>query len=871
MAPVRPASWAHFVRAAAQASDPARPVRKGRQDGRADARQDREIPRPAGRRLRERPAENRRSPARDLRLLPGACAAWAVAALVIRLDTGGALLLGGVLSLCALCCAAVVVRCRKTAAARVLLIALSVAAMVCLPAAAQMEERSSVPLAEAMSAEAHITVTVRATADPRQSSSPGPDGAPRWLVEAELLEATFSGKRFTANTPVIVLGGPEWSTVAFGDLLRSAGKPLPTEPGSRPAAMLVTTTGPVLAEEPQGPQPLVERLRERFLTLSASTAAPDGGLMPGMVIGARSAVAPDIVATMKATGLTHLTAVSGANCSYVLAFVFFLCRGCRAPRWAAAAAGVAALVGFVILVRPEPSVLRAAVMGAIGVLAVLTGRGRLSMALLFLSIAALLAADPWLSIEYAFILSVAATCGLVLAGPLIAARLSIVLPGWAAQLVAVPLAAQLFCSPVLALIQPDLPTYSLAANVAASPLVPFITIAGMVSVVLVVLAPWAAAPFASAAGWGAAAVAEIARFFASAPHAAMPWPAGAAGAVLSALAGALVLAALAWGPALSASALGRVRGAAGRKRADQPGRTARSGRTGPVRVVIRSVAWIAAGCLLGVLTLWAWTTFRVHGTEEWTVAACDVGQGDGLAVRTGSDSAIVFDAGPEPALMDTCLDGLGVEFVDMLVLTHLHEDHYGGVPGVFEDRTVRRLLYSTSEKSVPAMVAHAAASAGIAAERAASGVAGTAGGVRWSVLAPPPGPVTGSENNASAVVLVTVAGEGQASGLDILFTGDLEEDAADRLLASQRDLAARGVDILKVAHHGARNGGAGIIRALSPRLALISAGTRNDYGHPHPETLEALQSAGVHVARTDLQGTILVTLDGGAMHVRSLR
>ncbi|MFP5368954.1 MAG: hypothetical protein ACLGIS_19425, partial [Actinomycetes bacterium] len=105
-----------------------------------DARQDREIPRPAGRRLREQPVENRRSPARDLRLLPGACAAWAVAALVIRLDTGGALLLGGVLSLCALCCAAVVVRCRKSAAARVLFIALSVAAMVCLPAAAQMEE-----------------------------------------------------------------------------------------------------------------------------------------------------------------------------------------------------------------------------------------------------------------------------------------------------------------------------------------------------------------------------------------------------------------------------------------------------------------------------------------------------------------------------------------------------------------------------------------------------------------------------------------------------------------------------------------------------------------------------------------------------------
>lgn len=816
-------------------------------------------------RKRKAPVTARQSPARDLRLLPGALAAWGAAALAIRLDAHAALLLGGLLALYTLVCAAVVVRSRiSRPAVQVLLMVVGVAAMVCVAASAHLNQRASAPLTAAISAEAHVTVKLRAASDARESSTAGPDGTPRWLLEAELLEGTFDGSRFTASTPVVVLGSAEWSTVAHGDVLSSAGKPLPTEPGARAGALLIATTAPALITDEPNAGFLVERLRERFLTLSSSTAVPDDGLMPGMVIGARSAVAQDLVETMKATGLTHLTAVSGANCSYVLAFVFILCRGCRLPRWAAAAAGVAALVGFVLLVRPEPSVLRAAVMGAIGVLAVLTGRGRLSMTLLFLSIAALLAADPWLSVEYAFILSVAATCGLVLAGPILAARLGALLPLWMAQLVAVPLAAQLFCSPVLALIQPNLPTYSLPANIAASPLVPFITITGMVSVVLVALAPWAAAPPATAAGWAAVGVAGIARFFASAPLSAIPWPGGIGGAVLSALISAVILVAAVWGPRLAAGLQIAIRGlSVGRRE----GRAARAG----LSVQLRQTAFcIVAGCALGFMGLWVWNGVRGQGTLDWTIAACDVGQGDGLAVRTGARSAMVFDAGPEPDLMDACLDRLGVDTVDVLILTHLHEDHFGGISGVFEGRAVRRVLYSTAEDSLPGVVARVTAEAGITAEKANAGVTGEVGNIDWAVLWPDPGPVVGSENNASAVVLVTVAGSGGNRGVSMLFTGDLEEDAAGRLLAEHAHLTATGVDVLKVAHHGARNGGADMIEALSPRLALISAGKQNDYGHPHPQTLDALQTAGAHTARTDLRGTILLILRNDAIHVRSL-
>lgn len=860
------AGWAHLVRSAAAAGKPSPPVPAA------------PLKRNGGRRIGvtvcRRPVrhEAAKSPARDLRLLPAAGCAWAAAAVTIRLDAQAGLLLGLMLALGALTFVTIAVCSRNNSPVVLMpLVALAAAAMVSIPTAAHVAHRSSAPLAAAIAAQTHITVNLRATSDAQEISADAQDGAPRWILEADLLEGTSGGFRFTADTPVIVLGGNEWSSVKHGDQLRTAGKPLATDPGDRAGALLIASTSPDLIPEQPGAESLIEELRERFLALSASTGAPDDGLMPGMVIGARASVSQQLVDTMKATGLTHLTAVSGANCSYVLAFVFILCRACRLPRWTAAVAGITALVGFVLLVRPGPSVLRAAVMGAIGVLAVLTGRGRLSMTLLFLSIAALLTVDPWLSVEYAFILSVAATCGLVLVGPLLASQLGAFLAPSVAQLVAVPLAAQLFCSPVLALIQPSLPTYSLPANIAASPLVPFITIAGMVSVVLVALAPGAALPFALGAAWAAAGVAQIARFFAAAPHASIPWPSGTGGALLSALGSAVVLAVVVRGPDMltwvratchSTHARIRARGA-------PPMKSGRRG--GRLIPQLTPVAWVAAGCIAGVVGILVWNGVRGHGPEDWTVAACDVGQGDGLAVRTGPGSAIVFDAGPEAGPMDACLDHLRVDTVDLLVLTHLHEDHYGGVAGVFADRSVSRLLYSTTEETLPESVQQVSAHAGTTVAPATAGTAGTTGDVEWSVLWPAPGNFAASENDASAVVLATVHGRSGTSDLRILFTGDLEEDAANRLLRDQPALSAEGIDVLKVAHHGARNGGTAIIESLSPRVALISAGRRNDYGHPHQETLAALEGSGAYVARTDLAGTILIRTDGDSLQVRGSR
>ncbi|WP_323958500.1 ComEC/Rec2 family competence protein [Arthrobacter sp. JZ12] len=780
--------------------------------------------------------------------MPAALSAWAAAAIAVRLDPATAAMLGVGAGAATLLCAVVLICARRRLALlRVALIILGTTAMVCLPTAAKVDQRSADPYSAAVEAEAQVTVLLQATGEPRRTESSGRDGAVRWVLDAEVLEGTASGQRFRVRVPVVLLGDGQWSQVRHGDVLRAAGRLAGTEPGDRATALLIASTAPSMVQRKSESGDPIDGLREQFLGLSSRTGAPDGGLMPGMVIGARSAVDEELATRMQATGLTHLTAVSGANCSYVLAFVFLVFRGLRFPRWAAAAGGILALAGFVLLVRPEPSVLRAAVMGGIGVLAVLTGRGRLSMTLLFLSIAGLLTADPWLSGEYAFILSVAATSGLVLVGPLLAARLGRYLPVWAAQLVAVPLAAQLFCSPVLVLLQPGMPTYSLLANMAAAPLVPFITILGMVAVVLVPLLPWVALPFAAAAGWGAVWVGGVAGFFASAPFATIPWPGGPVGALLAAVFSTGILLVVRWWSRISAL----VRTLAG---------SIFHGGVAPGWAL-----WFAGGGALGLAVTVIWNAASLK-TPDWSIAACDVGQGDGFAVKTGQHSAMIFDAGPDPAAMANCLDRLDVTTVDALVLTHLHADHYGGVDGVFANRTVHRVLYSTSEATLPAEVSAAAASGKVMPELISAGAEGAFGSISWSALAPSARGAGNSENNASAVLLVRIA-QGGTGDVTALFTGDLEDDAVGPLLAAHPTLVTEGVDILKVAHHGARNGGRRITDAVSPRVALISAGRGNEYGHPHPQTLAALAEQQVHVGRTDLQGTILLTVKGEAVHI----
>ncbi|MFD1214132.1 ComEC/Rec2 family competence protein, partial [Arthrobacter sp. GCM10027362] len=160
-------------------------------------------------------------------------------------------------------------------------------------------------------------------------------------------------------------------------------------------------------------------------------------------------------------------------------------------------------------------------------------------------------------------------------------------------------------------------------------------------------------------------------------------------------------------------------------------------------------------------------------------------------------------------------------------------------------------------------------SAGVQAQRGGAGLAGTAGSLRWEILWPVPGRAPPEENDASLVLRVH-AGAGTAQQLSVLLTGDLESEAAGALLM-RLGTAVPPVDVLKISHHGARNGGTALIEALQPKAAVISVGRGNDYGHPAPEIIAALERNQVAAFRTDVLGTITLAAADGRLEVGALR
>lgn len=249
------------------------------------------------------------------------------------------------------------------------------------------------------------------------------------------------------------------------------------------------------------------------------------------------------------------------------------------------------------------------------------------------------------------------------------------------------------------------------------------------------------------------------------------------------------------------------------------------------------------------------------------MALCDVGQGDGIVVRTTADHALVVDVGPDPDAMDHCLDRLGIGVIDALVISHLHEDHYGGIEGAVRGRTVSALYYSTGEDGLPRAVTEAAADAGVDATRLTGASDLDLPPLSIDVLHAGGHEAGAEENDSSAVLGILAPAPGRP--LSVLLMGDLEEGATDVLLREHPVLEEGSVDVLKIAHHGARNGGTAVIDAVRPSLALISVGRDNDYGHPHPATLEALGADGIAVARTDDLGSFRVDIVGTKLEVRA--
>jgi competence protein ComEC len=428
-------------------------------------------------------------------------------------------------------------------------IALLLAAAAAAHSSVAASQRFDGPLAEAIAGGKTAVVLVEVAGAPRPLGRPGLAGPPeRWSVPVLTREVATGGVVLRTRAQLVVMGGGAWGTLVPGQAVRATGKLRPADPGRYEAGTLAASSAPGPADGGSGLESAAKDLRSRFVRAAAFLAPDAAGLLPGMVTGDTSALDEGLENAMKAVGMTHLTAVSGANCSLVLGALLLACRRMRMPRAPAAGAALAGLGLFVVLVGPDASVLRAAVMGAVAVAALAGGRRGRGLSFLCLAVLGLLLADPGLGGSFGFLLSVLATLGIIVLGRRIIDWIPARIPRWAAGAVAVPLSAQLLCGPVIVLLQPQFSTYSLLANVAASPLVAPVTLLGTAAVPLVVLAPWPATFLIAVAGTFSAGVAGIARFSSQLPGASLPWPEGLPGLLSMLLLSALTFS-LTWAAA----------------------------------------------------------------------------------------------------------------------------------------------------------------------------------------------------------------------------------------------------------------------------------------------------------------------------------
>ena len=650
-----------------------------------------------------------------------------------------------------------------------------------------------------------------------------------WRGSAQLVhvEARDGVWRSGASVQVRATGdlAAAWAGVPMGTTVRAAVRLGPAEPGSGLAAELRATDRPEEVAPPDPVAAAVGALRRGLVVACAGLWPEPRALVPALVVGDVTGMTTEMRDRFVVTGLTHLTAVSGANLTLLLGFLRALAVGCGLRgRWLNGVL-VAGVAGFVVLCLGEPSVLRAAAMGLVGLAALgRAGRGRQGLRFLGVAMVAVVLAEPAMARSLGFALSVLATFGLLRWAGAWTALLARWMPRWCAEALAVPLAAQVATEPVVVYLSGQVSVVSVLANLVAGPMVGPATVLGLAATLLGPLPlPLALAP-AWGAGWFAQGIAWTARLGEALPGAAVPWPVTPASLAVVVL-GCVVLVLLA------------------------------------PRVLVRP--WLALGiAALVVVALARTPTPPGWPPRAWAVASCDVGQGDATLVAVAPGQAVLVDTGPDPGLLRRCLDQLGITHVPLLLLTHLHADHVGGIPAL-ADRGVA--VVATSPGAAPAAQAGlAVALPGARLEPAAAGSAWAIGAARVEVLAAPglARDLVAGEGESSAENDASLLLRADVGGVSILLAGDAEEGAQGRHVALGDVLD---VDVLLVPHHGSGRHAPGFIAAARPEVALVSVGEGNDYGHPAARTLRSVEVTGAAVFRTDQRGAVAVARspDGG--------
>ena len=720
-----------------------------------------------------------------------------------------------------------------------------------------------------------------------------PAGEGPWTVRVESIAAPRDGtQRFVGGLDDgtelrLDVTAPRYPVVVAGDRVevRGALRAPPESPYGAylsrigVAATLLTRSVRAL-DTPVDADRVVQGIRAGAGdALARALPEPAAGLAAGILIGLRERVDRDLAADFTTTGLSHVVAISGWNIALVAGLVAALLGAW--PRRRRSVATLGAITIYTVLAGASASVLRASVMAGVVLLARETGRPGTAARALAWAVVILLGVNPGTVTDAGFQLSAAATAGLLAWGSPLAARLRAWmpwLPGFVVEGLGVSLAAQAATLPIVLLSFGRLAPLSPLLNLLVVPIVPLAMATGTLAM-LGGIAVGAGAPavVATLLGLPGALVIGlldlIVQTAADLPFAGVTLAPPAAAALGGLAAASLVVVAA---RRRIAEALGRRHRAPRPQQMSRASADTRAARPGPGRSgSLRSDRGIRLlTTLLALVVALATVAAVARPDGRLHVVALDVGQGDAILVETPAGGRLLVDGGPDPDRLLVDLDERIPPWdrrIDLVVVTHPHEDHVGGLALVVERYRVARVVESglAGPGSGYAALEAALAARNQPSGRLATGDRFTLDDVRFEVLwpdrtaVPRETPDTGTGINNVSIVLL-----GSFGTQRFLLTGDMEEGVDPILVA--RGLPT--VDLLKVAHHGSRTATSdALLAATRPAVAIISVGANNTFGHPAPGTLARLSAHGVTTYRTDLQGTLDVILDGHTLGVRTGR
>ena len=654
------------------------------------------------------------------------------------------------------------------------------------------------------------TITAEVVTDPSKTST----GNYSFIARAVLVNN--SSIHYKLRVPIRVMTSKQSVTTLLPGQRFSAEGRIVASKEARVAALVVIKDDIEIQTQPSRWASALGAIRLGLRSLSGDGNA--GALIPGMVLGDTSKQSADFKNSMRRSGLTHLVAVSGANFALVSAFVLWMMQFLFARMKFRLSATAISLIAFIALVRPSPSVLRAAAMAAVLLVAQGTKKGRDSLPALGFAMAAVVVVDPWQARDAGFALSVLATAGLLLFAPVLIEKLSIHLPGKLAQALAPPIAATVFCSPIIVALSGYLAPMSVIANLLAAPFVAPITIVGFIAALFSPFAPLLSTVLIWFIRFPAGAIALIAHWASSFPVLTLQ----------SGKIGFLIIASFTLGSWL-------------------------------LKKWFKHIIVFTLVILISITWLQRWPG------GDWQVANCDIGQGDSMVINLGNHQGIVIDVGPDAVAEDRCLKALGIKEIPLLILSHFHADHVAGLTGAIKNRAVGQVWVSVNSAPLIESAKAQAALKGVEMIKAVRGMSARVGPltirVPWPTLSATSFeemPGDGSQiNNSSIATLIT------SDAFSLFAGGDLEPPVQEILV---KDVGP--VDIYKVCHHGSRYQDLAFMSALHPRISIISVGAGNTYGHPAVQTLQALARLGSEVLRTDIDGAIAVQVRNHQFTVR---